>query len=109
MPCGVGSSGAGRAIGTKVSTGVCGTHAAGATRSGVVTIDRRCILLFPPTGVRGGSLTTARGRAFGQMPHMKLRDGGELYYEKQGSGPPLFLVPGLGGDGRFWDVHAREL
>jgi len=43
------------------------------------------------------------------MPHMKLRDGAELYYEKQGSGPPLFLVPGLGGDGRFWDANAREL
>jgi len=43
------------------------------------------------------------------MPHLKLGDGAELYYERQGSGPPLFLVPGLGGDGRFWDVHAREL
>ena len=30
----------------------------------------------------------------------KLRDGAELYYETHGSGPPLFLVPGLGGDGR---------
>jgi aminoacrylate hydrolase len=38
-----------------------------------------------------------------------LRDGAELYYETQGSGPPLFLVPGLGGDGRFWDANAREL
>ncbi len=43
------------------------------------------------------------------MPHAKLRDGAELYYEKHGSGPPLFLVPGLGGDGRFWDANAREL
>jgi len=43
------------------------------------------------------------------MPHVKLRDGAEIFYEMQGSGPPLFLVPGLGGDGRFWDVHAREL
>ncbi len=43
------------------------------------------------------------------MPHLKLSDGAQLFYEKQGSGPPLFLVPGLGGDGRFWDVHAREL
>jgi aminoacrylate hydrolase len=43
------------------------------------------------------------------MPHLKLRDGAELYYEKHGSGPPLFLVPGLGGDGRFWDANAREL
>jgi len=43
------------------------------------------------------------------MPHLKLHDGAELYYEKQGSGPPLFLVPGLGGDGRWWDANAREL
>lgn len=43
------------------------------------------------------------------MPHIKLKDGAELYYEKHGSGPPLFLVPGLGGDGRFWDENARAL
>jgi len=43
------------------------------------------------------------------MPHLRLRDGAELYYERQGSGQPLFLVPGLGGDGRFWDANAREL
>jgi len=43
------------------------------------------------------------------MAHLRLRDGAELYYEKQGSGPALFLVPGLGGDGRFWDANAREL
>ena len=30
------------------------------------------------------------------MPHLKLRDGAELYYEKHGNGPPLFLVPGPG-------------
>jgi pimeloyl-ACP methyl ester carboxylesterase len=43
------------------------------------------------------------------MPHLKLRDGAELYYETHGSGPPLFLVPGLGGDGRFWTEHVAEL
>ncbi len=43
------------------------------------------------------------------MATIKLRDGAELYYEKQGHGPALFLVPGLGGDGRFWDANAREL
>ncbi|MBL6618052.1 MAG: alpha/beta fold hydrolase [Reyranella sp.] len=40
---------------------------------------------------------------------MKLRDGAELYYDKRGNGPPLFLVPGLGGDGRFWDANAAAL
>jgi aminoacrylate hydrolase len=40
---------------------------------------------------------------------MKLRDGAELYYDTQGSGPPLFLVPGLGGDGRFWGDHVAAL
>src|SRR5947208_3300772 len=43
------------------------------------------------------------------MPLFKLRDGAELYYEKIGSGPPLFLVPGLGGDGRFWGANVAEL
>ena len=44
-----------------------------------------------------------------QMPHLKLRDGAELYYETHGSGPPLFLVPGLGGDGRFWGDNVAAL
>lgn len=43
------------------------------------------------------------------MPHLKLRDGCELYYEKHGSGPALFLAPGLGGDGRFFAPHLAEL
>jgi aminoacrylate hydrolase len=43
------------------------------------------------------------------MPHVKLRDGAELYYESRGEGPPLFLVPGLGGDGRFWDANVAGL
>ena len=43
------------------------------------------------------------------MPHLKLRDGAELYYERHGSGPALFMVPGLGGDSRFWDMHVPEL
>jgi aminoacrylate hydrolase len=43
------------------------------------------------------------------MPHFKLNDGAELYYETHGNGPPLFLVPGLGGDGRFWGDHVAAL
>jgi aminoacrylate hydrolase len=43
------------------------------------------------------------------MPHFKLTDGAELYYETHGDGPPLFLVPGLGGDGRFWAEHIAAL
>ena len=43
------------------------------------------------------------------MPHLKLRDGAELYYEKHGKGPPLFLVPGLGGDGRWWGENVATL
>ncbi len=33
------------------------------------------------------------------MPHVKLRDGAELYYESRGGGRPV-PGPGLGGDGR---------
>lgn len=43
------------------------------------------------------------------MPRFRLRDGAELHYGTHGSGPPLFLVAGLGGDGRFWDAHLEEL
>jgi len=43
------------------------------------------------------------------MPHIKLSDSAELYYEKHGNGPPLFLVAGLGGDGRFWGANVEEL
>jgi aminoacrylate hydrolase len=43
------------------------------------------------------------------MPRFRLRDGAELHYDIHGEGPPLFLVAGLGGDGRFWDPHLEEL
>jgi aminoacrylate hydrolase len=33
---------------------------------------------------------------------LKAADGCSLYYERTGSGPPVVLIPGLGGDGRFW-------
>ncbi len=43
------------------------------------------------------------------MPLFKLRDGADLYYEVHGAGPPLFLVAGLGGDGRWWGDNIAEL
>jgi aminoacrylate hydrolase len=33
---------------------------------------------------------------------LQAADGCSLYYERTGSGPPVVLIPGLGGDGRFW-------
>ena len=41
------------------------------------------------------------------MPQARLRDGAELYYEVHGGGPPLFLVAGLGGDGRWWGANVE--
>src|ERR1700759_1241965 len=35
------------------------------------------------------------------MPTMPITDG-SLHYEVEGDGPPLMLVPGLGGNGSFW-------
>jgi aminoacrylate hydrolase len=43
------------------------------------------------------------------MALFKLRDGAELHYEVHGSGPALFLVAGLGGDGRWWGDNVSEL
>lgn len=31
------------------------------------------------------------------------KDGCRIHYDVTGAGPPVLLVPGLGGDGRFWN------
>jgi aminoacrylate hydrolase len=36
------------------------------------------------------------------MPHLTLADGDHLYYEAQGSGPPLLLITGVHGLASFW-------
>lgn len=36
------------------------------------------------------------------MAQLHLDDGGRLHYETVGSGPPVLLVPGLGGQAEFW-------
>jgi len=42
------------------------------------------------------------------MPKISIGDA-ELYYECHGDGPPLLLVPGLGGVGAFWGNQVAEL
>ncbi|WP_131113069.1 alpha/beta fold hydrolase [Lichenihabitans psoromatis] len=37
------------------------------------------------------------------MTTITAADGCAIYYERVGSGPPVVLIPGLGGDGRFWN------
>ena len=41
------------------------------------------------------------------MPHVSIGDA-EIYYEEQGRGPVLMLVPGLGGQGAFWGPQVRD-
>ena len=41
------------------------------------------------------------------MPHVSIGDA-EIYYEEQGQGPALMLVPGLGGQGAFWGPQMRD-
>src|SRR5205814_1888477 len=109
MPAGVASSGAGRAIGVQAVVGpwLQASSDAASTRA---AIDKRRILRFPPsTDLNGASLSRSREGAMQQMPHVKLRDGAELYFEKHGKGPPLLLVPGLGGDGRWWGENVAKL
>ncbi len=36
------------------------------------------------------------------MPIAVAADGCALHYDRSGSGPAVVLIPGLGGDGRFW-------
>ena len=36
-------------------------------------------------------------------------NGIDVYYEVHGSGPALYLISGLGGSGRFWDVNIQSL
>jgi len=43
------------------------------------------------------------------VPRLRLRDGAGLHYETHGSGPPLLLVPGLGGVATFWQRHVPAL
>ena len=42
------------------------------------------------------------------MPTVSIGDA-DLYYEEQGQGPPLMLVPGLSGVGSFWAKQVAEL
>src|SRR6478735_845026 len=109
MPIGVGSSGAGRGIAAERTAGPCCAQAPSSVAS-AIAIDKRRILRFPlRTDFSDASLTGPPRGATSQMPHVKLRDGAELYYEKHGSGPPLLLVPGLGGDGRWWGENVAKL
>src|SRR5258705_12800858 len=41
------------------------------------------------------------------MPHVSIGDA-SIYYEEQGQGPVLMLVPGLGGQGAFWAPQVRD-
>jgi aminoacrylate hydrolase len=41
------------------------------------------------------------------MPKVSIGDA-ELYYESTGDGPPLLLVPGLGGQGNFWTQQVKD-
>jgi aminoacrylate hydrolase len=41
------------------------------------------------------------------VPRISIGDA-ELYYEITGDGPPLLLVPGLGGQGSFWAQQVKD-
>src|ERR1700760_2951027 len=108
MPCGTRSSGDGRGIGVQLTLS-CGVQPPSRAKP-IAAIDNRRILRFALASTCiGRSLPSRLIGATSQMPHVKLRDGAELYYEKHGNGPPLFLVPGLGGDGRWWAANVPEL
>lgn len=41
------------------------------------------------------------------MPTVSIGDA-DIYYEEAGQGPPLLLVPGLGGLGSFWAAQVKD-
>lgn len=41
------------------------------------------------------------------MPKATIDDF-EIYYEINGKGEPVFLVPGLGGAGSYWNLNVGE-
>ncbi len=41
------------------------------------------------------------------MPTTSIGDA-DLYYEEAGQGPPVMLVPGLGGQGNFWAQQVKD-
>ncbi len=43
------------------------------------------------------------------MPMTTAADGCQIHYERSGSGPTVALIPGLGGDGRFWSGVVSRL
>ncbi|GAB4069063.1 alpha/beta fold hydrolase [Ancylobacter sonchi] len=43
------------------------------------------------------------------MPLITTSDGCRVHYDVRGSGPTVVLIPGLGGDGRFWEPVAAQL
>jgi aminoacrylate hydrolase len=43
------------------------------------------------------------------VPHVQVSDGCRLYFEIDGEGPSLVLVPGLGGSATFWDSLRSSL
>jgi aminoacrylate hydrolase len=45
------------------------------------------------------------------MAETRGPDGWRIHYERIGTGAPVLLIPGLGGDGRFWNgvvAHLRD-
>ncbi|MBS7538278.1 alpha/beta fold hydrolase [Ancylobacter lacus] len=43
------------------------------------------------------------------MPQLTASDGCRVHYDVAGSGEAVVLIPGLGGDGRFWEPVAALL
>lgn len=43
------------------------------------------------------------------MASLTTSDGCRVHYEVRGRGEPVVLIPGLGGDGRFWNAVAERL
>ncbi len=50
-----------------------------------------------------------RGGKIAAMPYLKTDDRARIYYEEHGTGTPLVLAYGIGGNATMWDVNVPGL
>jgi len=61
------------------------------------------------TPAAAGAIRISGAPIIRAMPYAKTDDGVRIYYEEHGSGTPLVLAYGIGGNADLWDVNVPAL